>query len=100
MKLTRAEQETIITFNEADSTAEVFTYNSRMQRTLARLAGTRPGEVTHIKTSPEGGTTYTTPKGWVKIKPPRVQSEAQRAVSMRAMQKAHLSRESTRHGDD
>lgn len=61
MKLSRAEQETIITFNEADSTAEVFTYNGRMQRTLAKLATDRPAETTYIKTNPEGGTTYTIP---------------------------------------
>ncbi len=95
MKLTRAEQETIIVFSEADSTAEVFTYNSRMQRTLAKLAGTRPDEVTHTKTSPEGGTTYTIPKGWVKIRASRILSEEQRAVMRergRKAYKANLSR--------
>lgn len=30
MNLSRYEQETIITFNEADSAAEIFTYNGRL----------------------------------------------------------------------
>lgn len=99
MKLSNQERETVIVFNEADSTAEVFTYNSRMQRTLAKLAADRPGDAQHIKTNPEGGATYRIPKGWVKIKPPRSQSEAQKAASMKAIEKARLSRSNTRRGD-
>lgn len=99
MKLSNLERETVITFNEAENFAEVFTYNSRMKRTLAGLAADRPSDVEHIKTTPEGGETYSIPKGWLKIRAPRILSEAQKAASMKAMEKAHLSRANNRRGD-
>lgn len=99
MKLSNQERETIIVFNEAEPFAEVFTYNSRMKRTLAGLAADRPSDVEHIKTNPEGGATYCIPKGWVKIRASRILSEAQKAASMKAMAKAHLSRANNRHRD-
>jgi hypothetical protein len=37
MPLTRFEQETVISFNEAEDTANVFTYNERWQRHLESL---------------------------------------------------------------
>lgn len=100
MKLSRTEQETIITFNEADSTAEVFTFNGRMQRTLAKLAEDRPDDVRRVKGTPEGGETYIVPKGWIKVRASRIMSEAQKAASVKAMEKARLSRANNRRGDD
>lgn len=94
MKLSNLERETVITFNEAENFAEVFTYNSRMKRTLAGLAADRPDDVQHIKTNPEGGAAYRIPKGWVKIRASRVLSEEQRAVMRergRQAYKANLS---------
>lgn len=99
MKLSNLERETVITFNEAENFAEVITYNSRMKRTLAGLAADRPEDVQHVKTNPEGGATYRTPKSWVKIRASRILSEAQKAASMKAMAKAHLSRANNRRRD-
>lgn len=87
MKLSRAEQETTITFN------------GRMQRTLAKLAVERPDEVQHVKATPEGGETYIVPKGWVRVRASRILSEAQKAASLKAAEKARLSRSNTRRGD-
>ncbi len=87
MKLSNLERETVITFNEAENFAEIFTYNS--------LAADRPEDVQHVNTNPEGGATYRVPKGWVKIRASRILSEEQRAVMRergRQAYKANLSR--------
>lgn len=60
------ERETVITFNEQEQFAEVFTYNPRMKRELAALAISRPDETKKIKTNGVGGETYTVPKKWVR----------------------------------
>ncbi len=42
MKLSRLEKETIILFNEAEDCAEVYTFNGKLQKQLARLSGQYP----------------------------------------------------------
>lgn len=44
MNLSLYEQETIINFNEADSTASVYTHNRALIRQLDKLAEERPGD--------------------------------------------------------
>jgi hypothetical protein len=44
--LSRIEQETVILFNEAETTATIETHNGRLKRKLDRLAAERPNEVT------------------------------------------------------
>ena len=44
--LSRIEQEIIIMFNEAESTATIETHNGRLKRKLDRLAAYRPNETT------------------------------------------------------
>lgn len=77
MNLTNYEKETIITFNEAEKTAEIFTYNSKMLRSLSTLAADRPDDAQRIKTNADGGETYRIPKSWVKVKAPRIMSESE-----------------------
>ena len=72
------ERETIITFNEREQIAEVFTYSPRMKRELSKLAANRADETKKIKTNGEGGETYTVPKKWVKIRSNRILSDEQR----------------------
>lgn len=43
MKLTRYEKETIINFNEAEATANIYTHNGGLIRKLDALADQRPG---------------------------------------------------------
>lgn len=84
-RLTRYEQETIINFNEEDATASVYTYNPALRRKLSQLAQERPRECVLDETRDySGALVCTIPKGWVKIKTPRVLSEAQKAVLAKA----------------
>lgn len=76
-KLTNAERETIINFNDAEKTAEIYTCNSGWMRRMEALAAERPDEVRKTKTD-EVSATYIVPKKWVKIRPPRILSDEQR----------------------
>ena len=49
MNLTKYERETIILFNEAEDTAEVSTYNRRLQHRLDHLVKEHPDEVKQTK---------------------------------------------------
>lgn len=80
MALTNLEKETIICFNEAEPTAEIFTYNGRMLRDLSKLAEERPDEAKMVRDNGNGGMTYRVPKKWVKIRASRIMSDAQREV--------------------
>lgn len=81
MKLTSAERETVITFDEERKQAVVTTFNPRFLNQLERLAGERPDDVKFVKhIVPEGcarSGEYLIPKAWIKIKPPRQLSEEQ-----------------------
>ena len=77
--LSRIEQETVILFNEAESTATIETYNGRLKRKLDRLATERPNEVT-AQNGNDGARKYTVPKRWVTVNSPRVMSEEQKAI--------------------
>lgn len=78
MKLTKYEQETVILFNEEESTAQVYTHNSRLKHRLADLLELHP-ETISLKESGESSCTYIVPKQWIKFNPPRILSEEQRA---------------------
>lgn len=80
MSLSRYEQETIILFNEEESTASVYTYNGRLKRRLESLCTDRSSDVRQTKDDGRGGLTFEIPKKWVKVNPSRILSEAQKAV--------------------
>jgi len=77
-KLTKAEQETIILFDEDTKMATVYTHNSKLKRQLSDLAAKRPAETKQIKDSKWGGLTFELPKTWVKIRPGRIIGEQER----------------------
>lgn len=86
--LTRIEQETIINYNEAEETANVYTYSGTLKRKLLELCETRPDEAKHIKTNQHGGMDFTVPKKWIKVGPPRTlnitdEERAKKAEHMR-----------------
>lgn len=83
-RLSNLEKETIINFNDAEKTAEIYTCNNSWIRRMDALAKERPGEV--CKTgSDEVSATYTVPKKWIKVRPPRILTDEQReAMSRRA----------------
>lgn len=80
MTLTKVEQETIILFNEAESTASVYTHNAALQRLLLELCQSHPAQTKQTEDNWHDGLTFEIPKKWVKIAPPRVLSEAQKRV--------------------
>lgn len=78
--LTNYERETIISFNEAERTANIYTHNGALLRKLEKLAQERPEECKLEKVSRFGqAADYTIPKAWVHIYPTRILSEAERA---------------------
>lgn len=79
MRISRLEQETIINFNEAESTATVYAHNGALVRKLEGLADQRPDEVKRGRVFPDGGREYTIPKRWVKVNASRILSEEQKA---------------------
>lgn len=80
MELTRAERETIIIFNEADTEAEVFTYNGKLTKKLDTLCSERPCECVFVKENKTGGRFYSIPKKWVRVNASRIMSDEARAA--------------------
>jgi len=89
MKLSLLERETIITWNEAEGTAEVYTHNPALQRQLSELCASHSEQVRQTGESGLGGVTFELPKKWVKIAPPRKPSPAQLEVLARMNEKRH-----------
>lgn len=77
MELTKQERETIIVFNEEESTAEVDTCNKALIKQLDSLSEKMPNVV--VIGEDEHGKRYRLPKKWVKIRNPRQYSEEERA---------------------
>lgn len=86
-KYSREEQETTILFNEADSTADVYSYNETLRKRLAQLAIDYPGEC-RFQFENERGTAYSIPKKWIKIRPPRTMTDEQRTAIGERLRKA------------
>lgn len=72
MELSQYERETIISYNEANRTATVYTHNRALLRKLKTLAVERPGECQQRR-----GIEFTVPKTWVHVYPPRDASPAE-----------------------
>ncbi len=77
--MTKAEQETIILFNEAEPTATVYTYNGALKRKISGLCDTRPQEARQTKDDGQGGLTFEVPKRWVKVKASTILTDEERA---------------------
>lgn len=80
MHIPRIERETIITFNEAEPTANVYTMNPALQRKLARLAQECPDSVKLSSTFKDFAVEYTVPKKSIKVNKPRKISTSYRAI--------------------
>lgn len=80
MSLSRIEQETIISFNEDEKQASVYTCNPALKRKLTELAESRPEDCKLLREYPdEVGVEYQIPKKWVKVIPNRILTDEQRA---------------------
>lgn len=91
MNLTAYEKESIINWNQGEQTASVYTHDKALMKQLNQLAAQRPEQVQIERTSHGGqAADYIIPKTWVKIRPPRIASEAQKAAARAALQKARV----------
>lgn len=94
MKLSRIEQETIILYNEAESTAEVFTYDQKLLTKLERLTEKYPEQVTRT-----GERQFIVPKACVLVREP-YSEERRKAASERAKANGYRPPASTRGKPD
>lgn len=82
-KLTKAERETIIIFDEEYETATIHTYNTRLRKKLAELAVLYPDQIMPVSAPKKGEVTYQIPKGCVTVRAPysekRRTAESERA---------------------
>lgn len=74
MKLSLYEQETIILYNQAETTAEVYTHDPKLLEKLSRLAGKYSSQI-----SRKDEHSYTVPKRCVLVREPF--SEERRAAA-------------------
>ena len=81
MKLSRYEQETVINYNEAETTASVYTHDTKLLAKLSRLAAKYPRQVWQ-----EGENSYPVPKSCIFVREPY--SDERRAA---ARERAKLS---------
>lgn len=91
MTLAATEKESIINWNQGEPTASIYTHDKALMKQLNQLAKQRPEQVQIESTSHAGqAADYIIPKTWVKIRPPRIASEAQKAAARAALEKARV----------
>ncbi len=86
MRLTKYEQETIINFNAADKTAEVYTRDPAVMRQMDALVTEFPDVFKCIRER-DTDKTYFMPKSAVTYRKPRKITEEKREQARRAMRK-------------
>lgn len=84
--LSRCEKETIITFNEADDTAHIFTYNKGWQKHLEKKLGLKP-----VMDNGFGGKEYELPKS--RIKPTRAPRRLSPSAKKKLIERLHRNRD-------
>ena len=72
------ERETIITYNEMEKNANVYTMNKALSTKLNRMARECPTLVKFVKEHRDGALEYTVPKKCVKVNKPVVLTDEQR----------------------
>lgn len=85
---THYEQETVITFNEAEGAASVYTHNRKLRRKLLQVAEQQPNKVIVVQQD-ERSAEFLVPKSCVTIRVPfneerrKADSQRERAAHMR-----------------
>lgn len=83
MKLSKLEQETILLYNEEESTASVYTHDPKLIGKLKRLSEKYPDKIYPERKEHPGAVSYIVPKNCVSVREPY--SDARRkAASERA----------------
>ena len=67
-KLSKYEKETIINWNEAESTASIYTFNTDLKRRLAEFSRKYPLLCRLERNTPEGSATYVIDKSRLSIR--------------------------------
>jgi len=83
MNLTPEEMETIILTSEADETANIYTFDSRLKRKLRQLHKQFPDKIYPDREVKHGAVSYTVPKNCIVIYTPHT-DERRHAASERA----------------
>ena len=86
MSLSGIEQETIVNFNEAETSASVYTFNGSFKKKLRVLSEDFPQDVICERIDEYGGATYSMPKKWIKINAPKILSEEQKTALRERLQ--------------
>ena len=89
MQLTNVERETIILFNEAEPTANVYTCNARLRNKLNAMIEKGTEGVLFVK-SDNYSATYTVPKRMVTINAPRLSRPMTEEQKEKARQRMKL----------
>lgn len=88
MKLSRYEQETIVSFNEEEPTASVYTHNNKLREKLERMALKFPDKVTLERQGPDGAVSFTVPKRCISVREPY--NDERRAADSQRAKKANI----------
>lgn len=80
MALTKEEKETIITFDESNDTATIYTHTAHIQRQMEQLAAQRPDRCSLVRCFEGGAAEYNFPKKWFRIYPERILTADARAA--------------------
>lgn len=87
-KLNNFEKETSILYTEAESTAEICTYNKALASRLEKLAVEYPDECVECnRFGRDDLCKYIVPKKWIKVSPPKKMSEEQRQAAAERLKK-------------
>lgn len=79
-KLTLAEQETTINFDNELPTANIYTHDLRLINKLKELSEKYPNQFILIRKGPQRAVTYRIPKRCIGIRPPYSEERKQRQV--------------------
>lgn len=79
MTLTKLEQETVVLYNNEESTATVYTHDEKLKKKLRKLAVSYPDKVVFQEENACGGVTYVVPKSCVIIHEPYSEERRKKA---------------------
>ncbi len=81
----KLEKETVVTFNEAEPVAEIYTHNAKWKKKLSQLHEDSPDKCIFQYSNEDGGVAYTVDKSMVSLRKPysEEQREAVRKMALR-----------------
>ncbi|MDD3230683.1 MAG: immunoglobulin [Clostridiales bacterium] len=88
MKLSKLEQETIILYNQEETTASVYTHDPKLISKLRRLSEKHPDKVYPERNDHTGAVSYIVPKSCVSIREPY--SDARKLADSERAKKAGI----------